>query len=77
MFGQLAELGVVDGAVGVVDGVVVEGVVAVPVDEPLEAALAIAAPPPASAAVAPRLAKIAGSRLRILNHLLVSSVFPQ
>jgi glucose/arabinose dehydrogenase len=65
MFGQLAELGVVDGAVGVVDGVVVDGVVAAPDEELPEAALAIAAPPPASAAVAPRVARIVGSRLRI------------
>ena len=59
MFGHFAEL--VDGVV-----VVAAGVVVVVVAEELpDAALAIAALPPASAAVAARLAKIVASRLSI------------
>jgi hypothetical protein len=69
MFGQVAELCVVDGVV--VDGVVLvaagvvlvaAGVVVV-LEELPDAAFAIAALPPAMAAVATRLAKIVGSRL--------------
>ena len=69
MFGQFAELcaggAVVEGVV-VVDGVVVvaAGVVVV-VEELPDAALAIAALPPAMAAVAATLAKIVASRLSI------------
>jgi hypothetical protein len=67
MFGQVAELCAVDGVV--VDGVVVDGVVLVAagvvvvLEELPDAAFAIAALPPAMAAVATRLAKIVGSRL--------------
>jgi hypothetical protein len=64
MFGQFAEFGaVVDGVV--VDGVVADGVVVVVVlDEELPvAAFAIAAPPPAIAAVASKLAAIVCARL--------------
>jgi hypothetical protein len=67
MFGQVAELCAVDGVV--VDGVVVDGVVLVAagvvvvLEELPDVAFAIAALPPAMAAVATRLAKIVGSRL--------------
>jgi hypothetical protein len=71
MFGHFAELfaggAVVDGVVVVDGGVLVAaGVVVVVVAEELpDAALAIAALPPASAAVAATLAKIVASRLSI------------
>jgi hypothetical protein len=62
MFGQFAEFGaVVDGVV--VDGVVVDGVVVVLDEELPVAAFAIAAPPPAIAAVASKLAAIVCARL--------------
>jgi hypothetical protein len=76
MFGHFAELfacGAVFDGVVVVDGVVLvaAGVVVVVAAEELpDAALAIAALPPASAAVAATLAQIVASRLSISNHLL-------
>jgi hypothetical protein len=70
MFGHFAELlaggAVVDGVVLVAAGVVV----VVAAEELPDAAFAIAALPPASAAVAATLAQIVASRLSISNHLL-------